>query len=85
MSGCLSSVPCRALDEPGLILVFAALLRRRCRIQAPPQAGQLLIARAQCLAQALVLRSEALELAPHLQQALTLAQPLHLCANFIIR
>ena len=83
MSGCLSSVPRCTLDEPGLILVFALLLRRRGCIQARPQAGQLLIARAQRLAQALVLRSEALELTPHLQQALMLAQPFHLCASYI--
>ena len=84
MSGCLSSVPCGPLDEPGLILVFPLLLRRRCRIQAPSQAGQLLVARAQRFAQALVLCSEALELAPHLQQEPNSTQPLHLCATEMI-
>ena len=78
MSECLSSVPRGPLDEPGLILVLTMLLRRRCRIQAAPQARQLLIARTQRFAQALVLRSEALELTTHLQQALMLARLFHL-------
>ena len=84
MSGCLSSVPRGSLDEPGLILVFPLLLQRRCRIQAAPQARQLLVARAQRFAQALVLCSEALELAPHLQQEPNSAQSLHLCATEMI-